>query len=198
MNRLPSFLLLGLSFGLLGEPSRALEVTGFTGWHSQSASPKDPSFSGSGGGIGYGFSTRVDAGFGGWESGFLFSPVSLNFNVGTSEVRAGGSYWILPIIYRIPLIAPFITFGLGPDFAVRSGTSYTIQGTSLASAPASGFRSHFGAQASVQAVQEVGENLAAVLDLRYRQGIGPAISIQSTPSTLATFMISLGVQKRLD
>lgn len=185
-------------FSLLQGPSWAIELAGFTGSHIQNLSPRDPSFVGSGGGIGYGFTARIEAGIGSIESGFLFSPVSTTFTVGTNEVRAGGSYWILPMLYRIPLVTPFITLGIGPDFAVRGGTSYTIQGTSLASAPASGFRSHFGVQASVQAIQDVGENLAAVLDLRYRQGIGPAISVQSTPSTLGTLMISLGIQKRLE
>lgn len=177
---------------------RALEIAGSAGFHGHEFSDKDPSYRSTSGGVGYSFSARMDAGYGFLESGFLFSPVVMNFSVGSNEVRAGGSYWILPVLYRIPVFSPFVSFGFGPDFAVRGGTSYTIQGTSLASAPSSGFRSHFGGQLSLQAAQDIGENLSAVLDLRYRRGIGPAISVQSTTSTLSTIMFSLGIQKRLE
>jgi hypothetical protein len=172
-----------LAFLTFHASAHAIEITGLTGYHLSSPSPKDPSHLSTKGGVGYGFFTR---------------PVSTTFSVGTNEVRAGGSYWILPVIFRIPLFSPFLSIGFGPDFGVRGGTSFTIQGTSLASAPASGFRSHFGAQVSLQATQELGDHLGAVLDLRFRQGIGPAISVQSTTSTLSTTQISLGIQKRLD
>ncbi len=178
--------------------SRALELTGFTGYHIPYFSPKDQTCLGTPGGVGYGFSARVEAGSGSIESGFLFSPVVMNLSVGTNEVRTGGSYWILPVLYRVPLLSPFLSLGIGPDFAVRGGTTYTIQGTALSSSPASGFRSHFGGQISLQAVQDIGENLSAVVDLRYRRGLGPSISVQSTTSTLSTLMISLGIQKRLE
>jgi hypothetical protein len=187
-----------LAFLTFHASAHAIEITGLTGYHLSSPSPKDPSHLSTKGGVGYGFFTRFELAYGALESGLLFTPVSTTFSVGTNEVRAGGSYWILPVIFRIPLFSPFLSIGFGPDFGVRGGTSFTIQGTSLASAPASGFRSHFGAQVSLQATQELGDHLGAVLDLRFRQGIGPAISVQSTTSTLSTTQISLGIQKRLD
>ncbi|MBU6154337.1 MAG: hypothetical protein KGP28_08565 [Bdellovibrionales bacterium] len=178
--------------------AKAVEMAGFAGYTGSVYPTKPAEYVRSTGGVGYGFLARVDFGPGQIESGFLYTPTSMTYTVGASEVKANGSYWILPLHYRIPIYSPFLSLSLGPDFALKGGTSYTIEGASV-SPSASGYKSHFGVQSGLQASQDLGENLSAILDLRYRHGLNSAISVINSQSTrLNFFMISLGIQKRLD
>jgi len=179
-------------------PAQAVEMAGFAGFTGSMYPSKPAEYVRTSGGVGYGFLARVDLGPGQIESGFLYAPTSITYTVGASEVKANGSYWILPIQYRIPLVSPFLSLSLGPDFALKGSTSYTIAGASV-NPSASGYKSHFGVQSSLQASQDVGENLSLLLDLRYRQGLNSAITVINSQTTrLNLFMISLGIQKRLE
>jgi len=183
---------------MLASTAHAIEMAGFVGYTGSIYPSKPIEYVRTSGGVGYGFLTRLDLGPGQIESGFLYTPTSITYTVGASAVKTNGSYWILPLQYRIPLYAPFFSLSVGPDFALKGNTSYTIEGASV-SPSASGYKSHFGLQASVQAAQDLGENLSAILDLRYRQGLNTAITLINDQSTrLNFFMISLGIQKRLD
>jgi hypothetical protein len=183
---------------MLASTAQAVEMAGFVGYTGSIYPTKPAEYVRTTGGIGYGFLTRMDFGPGQIESGFLYTPTSMTYTVGASEVKANGSYWILPLQYRIPLYAPFLSFSFGPDFALKGSTSYSIEGASV-NPSASGYKSHFGIQSSLQASQDLGENLSAILDVRYRQGLNTAITVINGQTTrLNLFMISLGIQKRLD
>jgi len=178
--------------------AHSIEMAGFAGYTGSIYPTKPAEYVRSTGGVGYGFLTRMDLGPGQIESGFLYAPTSITYTVGASEVKANGSYWILPLQYRIPLYAPFFSFSFGPDFALKGSTSYSIEGA-VVNPSASGYKSHFGLQSSLQAAQDLGENLSAILDLRYRQGLNTAITVINSQTTrIHFFMISLGIQKRLD
>jgi hypothetical protein len=192
--------LLNLAFGclMLASSAQAVEMAGFAGYTGSIYPSKPVEYVRTTGGVGYGFLTRIDLGPGQIESGFLYTPTSMTYTVGASAVKANGSYWILPLQYRIPIYAPFLSFSFGPDFALKGSTSYSIEGASV-SPSASGYKSHFGVQSSLQVSQDLGENLSAILDLRYRQGLNTAITVINGQTTrLNLFMISLGIQKRLD
>ena len=176
----------------------AIEMAGFAGYTGSLHPTKPAEYVRSTGGVGYGFLARMDLGPGQIESGFLYTPTSMTYIVGASDVKANGSYWILPLQYRIPIYAPFLSLAIGPDFALKGSTSYAIEGASV-NPSASGYKSHFGVQSSVQVSQDLGENLSAILDLRYRHGLNTAITVINSQTTrLNLFMISLGIQKRLD
>jgi hypothetical protein len=189
--------LLVLLFILISHQASAFEMMGMIGYDTPLYSNKPARYESSGGGIGYGFFGRLDLGAGAVETGFLYAPTSLTWTVASSQVTANGSYWLFPVMYRVDVLPPFLNFAIGPDFAYMGNTSYSIAGASVGS-NASGFKSHFGAQASIQGTQDLGENLSAVLDIRYRQAIGNAIAVSGQSAQFNFFMISLGLQKRLE
>jgi hypothetical protein len=189
-------LVLGFLFALSCASSHAVEMVGFAGYASSLYASKPTAVSKTAGGIGYGFLTRFDLGAGMIEGGFLYAPTSLTWSVGGNDVTASGSYWILPIQYHLPIYLPYLSISIGPDFAIMGNTSYSYPGSTLPSAEK--FKSHFGAEVSVQASQDLGENLSAVIDLRYREGIGSAFTINNQSTRLNFFMTSFGIQKRLE
>ncbi len=188
--------LLGFSSAVACSPAHAVEMVGFAGYASSLYASKPTGVSNTSGGIGYGFLTRFDLGAGMIEGGFLYTPTSMTWSVGGNDVKASGSYWILPIQYHLPIYLPYLSISIGPDFAIMGNTSYSYPGSTLPSAEK--FKSHFGAQVSVQASQDLGENLSAVIDLRYREGIGSAFTINNQSTRLNFFMTSFGIQKRLE
>ena len=178
--------------------AHAFEVAGLVGYAGSHYSNKPTQYLESTGGVGYEFIARTDLGPGMIESGFVYSPTSVSYTLGSSEVTADGSFWIIPLLYHFSIYPPFLSMSLGPDFALKGNTHYTIQGPSISPSD-SGFQSHFGAQASLQTTQDLGENISAIIDIRYRLGLSHAISILSTETTKFNFfMVSLGIQKRFD
>jgi hypothetical protein len=193
-----SALLMILSIGFSAVSASAFEMQGLIGYDAPMYTQKPIGYQSSGGGVSYSFYGRFDLGPGAIESGFIYVPTSLTWNLsGVGNVTANGSYWLIPILYRVPILPPFMNLAIGPDFAYMGNTTFSVQGTSLPSS-GSGFKSHFGAEASLQALQDLGENLSAVLDLRYRQAIGYSLAIGNEEAHFNFFMISLGIQKRLE
>ncbi len=192
------FLFLLVSLGLPLSAS-AYEMQGMISYNISQLESKPSNFSSSGDGIGYTFLGRFDLGPGQVESGFLFTPTSIATTQTTHEAKFTGTYWIFPLLYRFTFFPPFYSFGIGADYAVVGTSNLIFDGNPLPSNNInSGYLSHFGAQASLQATQDLGENLGIVLDLRYRKGLGTAISVSGADTKYSFFIIALGIQKHLD
>lgn len=187
--------LLTLSFCLIPDTARAFEMQGMISYNLSRVGPKPTNYLESSNGIGYTFLGRLDLGPGQVESGFQFIPTSISITETNRELKFTGSYWILPLIYRLHFLPPFFSLGIGGDYAVVGTSNVTTQGVTSVN-PA--YKSHFGAQASLQATQDLGENISAVLDLRYRKGLADAVTINSVSSRYDFWAISLGIQKHLD
>ena len=199
--RLQSFILriTFLSFGLIAQ-AQAFEMAGMVGYDINKYTAPPSNYTDTSNGIGYGFLARLELGPGMIESGFLYTStaisVSANANTG---LKFSGSYWMIPLMYRYVFLPPFLSLAVGGDYAVAGNTTLAVTGTPLAGlTSASSYKSHFGAQVSLAAVQDLGENLGVVLDLRYRAGLGNAIYFGSQATKYDVTIISLGIQKRLD
>ncbi len=190
------FVIILMSSLLTSAPSHAYEMLGLISYNFSQVSPLPSSYSKSSNGIGYTFLGRMDLGPGQLESGFQFIPVSITTNQ-TFEVTTSGSYWIIPLMYRYSFFPPFFSLGVGFDYAVVGTNNVITKGTQV-SGLNSGYRPHFGAQVSVQTTQDLGEDLSAVLDLRYRTGLAPAINYGTESSKYNFWIIALGIQKHLE
>lgn len=194
--------IIALSFLLAGAGSSsafAYEMQGLISYNVSQIESKPSNFSSSGDGIGYSFLGRFDLGPGQLESGFLFTPTSITTTQSTHEVKFTGTYWIFPLMYRIHFFPPFFSFAFGGDYAVVGTTNLIYDGNTLAiNNINSGYLSHFGAQASLQATQDLGEDLSLVLDLRYRKGLGTSINLSGAEPKYSFFMVGLGIQKHLE
>jgi hypothetical protein len=191
-------LALFLSFTALSPmQASAFEMLGLISYNFGQVNPQPSTYKSLSNGIGYTFLGRMDLGPGQLESGFQFTPTSLNYQETIGEVKATGSYWILPLLYRFTFLPPFFSIGVGVDYAVVGTNNLTVAGTSV-SGQSSGYQSHFGAQVSFEANQDLGENLSAVLDVRYRAGLANAITISSEGAKYNFWIIALGIQKHLD
>lgn len=194
------YLIFWLHF-LCGSISHAFEMTGLVNYDISQITPKPSNYISSNQGIGYSFFGRLDLGPGQIESGFLYTPVGVTTQVANQNITISGSYWILPVLYRFVFLPPFLSLAAGFDYALV-GNSAIVSSDLLN--PSSGYKSHFGYEVGIEAVQDVGENLGAVLDVRYRAGIGNAISLPSESSPVQNsvkydfLIIGLGIQKRLD
>lgn len=179
----------------------SFEMFGVLGYGGSLFNPKPTNYASSGGAVTYGFMGRVDLSYGQLESGFLYTQASITNHQLFGDVKTLGSYWIIPVLYRVPAFSPYLSFAVGPDFAVLGTNTISVDGN-LVNASSSGFKSHFGIEASAEAVQDLGENLSALVDLRYRQGLGDAINIQNGASASGikyqAYFILLGLQKRLE
>lgn len=175
--------------------AQAFEMQGMISYNLSRIDPKPTNFLDSSNGIGYTFLGRLDLGPGQIESGFQFIPTSISITETARELKFTGSYWILPVMYRLHFLPPFFSFAIGGDYAAVGTSNVTTQGVTSAS---TAYRSHFGAQASVQATQDLGENISAVLDCRYRKGLASAVTINNVSSNYDFWSISLGIQKHLD
>jgi hypothetical protein len=182
---------------LAGTNASAVELVGLIGYDASVFSNKPSNYSAATGGVGYSFFARTDLGPGMIESGALVAPNSITTNQSYGALKANGFYWILPLMYRLPIYAPFFSFAVGLDYAVASSTNFSVGGATLASTT-NGYQNHFGAQVSVEAVQDLGENLGLVLDARYRQGLSSAITLNSAHVNYNFVMIGIGLQKRLE
>lgn len=177
--------------------AQAYEMLGLITYNLSYVDPKPANYHKVSNGIGYTFLARVDAGPGLVEAGFQFTPTSISTMQSFGEVKAIGSYWILPLMYRYVFFPPFFSIAVGGDYAVV-GTSSLSVGGSQVTGLTSGYQSHFGAQASFAVNQDLGENMSAVLDLRYRQGLANAITFNNVGSRYSYWIIALGIQKHLE
>ena len=172
-------------------------MLGLVAYDGSLFSPAASNQVGSAGGIGYGFFGRLDLGPGMIESGFLYSQMSITTHYAFGDVKSSGGYWIIPLLYRIQLLPPFFSIAAGPDIAILGSNRVSVD-ESLYSVPSSGFKTHFGAEVSLEANQDLGENLSVVLDTRYRRGFGNAITINGEGIQYHSYIIALGLQKRLE
>lgn len=180
---------------LLAPSTQAFEMAGILGYDFNLMRGKPINTVASGGGVTYGFFGRLDLSDASKiESGFLYAPTSLTTHYSFGDVKSSGSYWLIPLLYRFDLMAPFFSLALGLDYAVVGTNSISINGT----IPASSYQSHLGAEVSFQAVQDLGENLGALFDLRYRQGLQDAISFGTQGTQFNFLLVALGLQKRLE
>jgi hypothetical protein len=101
----------------------------------------------------------------------------------TGLIYSNTPYWTIPLLYRVMILPPFVTLAFGPDYAISGTSSY---------------KSNLGLEAGAQAIQELGNDFGAVLDLRYRLGLGDAISTNNTSVHYSGYLISLGIQKRFE
>lgn len=145
----------------------------------------------------YGFFGRYELGPGRLETGFLYTKTSITTSDVPGNMTVEGSYWIIPMLYRYAFFEPFFSIAVGPDFAIVGNRSLTANGTPI-SGPASGYRGHWGLEASFEAAQDLGENLSAVLDVRYRMGLASAVSFGGQGTKFHFWGLALGLQKRFD
>ena len=102
-------------------------------------------------------------------------------------------------MYRYVVFPPFLSIAAGLDYALVGNNEVLIGGSALTTNPTSGYKSHFGYEISAEASQDLGENLSAVLDVRYRGGLGNAIYYTDQEVSKYSFwIIALGIQKHLD
>jgi hypothetical protein len=188
-----------LVFALFQAPrAHSVELLGLISYDGSIYSQKPANYTGNSGGIGYGFLGRLDLGPGLIESGFLYTATSIKTQEPFGDVKTQGAFWIIPLLYRVYVLPPFFSVAFGADYAILSNNQVEVAGSSLGPSASSGFRSHFGLEGSLEALQDLGENLSAVLDLRYRYGLADAINLNGTGVRYQTFIISLGIQKRLE
>lgn len=191
-----TLLALFIALAALSSNALALEMAGLLGYDFNLMSGKPTNTVRTGGGVSYVFLIRTEvANNGKLESGFLYTPTSITTSYATVDVKSTGSFWILPLLYRFDLGSPFFSLGLGADYATFGSSQLSANPGGIIS---SSYQSHFGLEASFEANQDVGEDLSAVLDLRYRQGLGDAITFSSQGTKFNFLMIALGVQKRLE
>jgi hypothetical protein len=177
--------------------AHSVELLGLISYDGTNYSTKPANYKGSGGGIGYGFLGRLDFGPGLIETGFLYTATSITTTEPFGDVKTNGSFWIIPLMYRIYVVPPFISVALGVDYAILSTSSVEVAGSQIGNY-SSGYRSHFGLEGSVEALQDLGENLSAVLDVRYRYGLANTLSLSGVGVRYQAYIISLGLQKRLE
>ena len=182
---------------LTASSSHAYEMLGLISYNLSAIDPKPTNFTKASNGIGYTFLGRFDLGPGLIETGFQFTPTSITTTQSFGEVKVTGAYWILPIMYRYVFLPPFFSVAVGMDYAVVGSSNLSVSGAQV-SGLTSGYRSHFGVQASFDVNQDLGENISAVLDLRYRQGLADAITFSNVGSHYNYWVIALGIQKHLE
>lgn len=175
----------------------AFEMLGMISYNLGQINPKPTNYLSSSNGIGYTFLGRLDLGPGLIESGFQFIPTSISTTQSFGELKATGSYWILPLMYRYVFFPPFLSIAVGGDYAVVGTNNLSVGGTQV-NGLTSGYRSHFGAQASFEVNQDLGEDLSLVLDIRYRAGLANAITYGTEGSKYNFWVIALGIQKHLE
>jgi hypothetical protein len=115
-------------------------------------------------GFHFGILARQDSQIATLEGGVLRTSASRN-SVREEKV------WILPALVSIPVRAPFVSLALGPDYAITPS-------------------SHFGLESAMELNQDLGNNFSAIVDIRYREGLGG--------NGLRFFLGSFGLQKRLE
>ena len=172
-------------------------MVGLINYNISEVNPKPSSFLKSSNGIGYTFLGRVDFGPGLIEGGFQFTPASITTQQSFGVVTTTGTYWILPLMYRYVFLPPFFSVAAGMDYAVVGTNNLSVNGASMTGLT-SGYQSHFGAQVSLEANQDLGENISGVLDVRYRAGLANAISFNNQGSHYNFWIIALGIQKHLE
>jgi hypothetical protein len=182
---------------LLSYSASAFEMQGMISYNLGQINPKPTNYLSSSNGIGYTFLGRLDLGPGQIESGFQFVPTSISTTQTFGELKATGSYWILPLMYRYTFLPPFFSIAIGGDYAVVGTNNLSVGGAQV-NGLTSGYRSHFGAQVSFEINQDLGEDLSIVLDLRYRAGLANAITYGTEGSKYNFWVIGLGIQKHLE
>lgn len=193
---LNSVLALAIGILTLSSPASAFEMTGLLGYDLNLMTNKPTNTVSTGGGIAYAFMVRTEvANNGKLESGFLYTPTSISTNYIFGDVKSTGSFWIIPLLYRFDLRSPFFSLGIGPDYATFGSSQLSVNNASIVS---SSYQSNFGAEVSFQASQEIGEDLSVVLDLRYRKGLGDAITFSNEGTKFNFALFALGLQKRLE
>ena len=178
--------------------AHSIELLGLISYDGSAYAKKPSNYVSSGGGIGYGFAGRLELGPGLIESGFRYTATSVTTSELFGNVKTTGSFWIIPLLYRVYVVPPFLSLAIGPDYAILSNTQIELNSSSLGGNYSSGYRSHFGLEASAEALQDLGENLSAVLDVRYRYGLADTINLDGTGLRYQAYIISIGIQKRLE
>src|ERR1035437_6904573 len=87
--------------------SEAYEMLGMISYNLAQVTPKPLAYTSSSNGVGYTFLGRMDLGPGLLESGFQFILTSIRTQQTFGELKATGSYWILPLMYRYLFFPPF-------------------------------------------------------------------------------------------
>lgn len=192
-------LLTSLLILLTPNTASAIELAGLVTYNMSQVSSQPSNFVSSDNGIGYAFFGRVPVGPGKIETGFLYASTGITQTVTGQNLTTQGSYWILPLMYRFDFFPPFFSIAAGLDYAVVANNEILLGGSAISSV-SSGYKSHWGFQVGMAAVQDIGENLGVMLDVRYRGGLAPAIAFQNNGgSTKYNFwVVGLGIQKRLE
>jgi hypothetical protein len=175
----------------------AFEMQGLISYDISELQNPPANYTGTENGLGYEFFGRLDLGPGKIESGFLYASTGITTNESFGPVKTTGSYWMIPLMYRIPIYEPFFSLGVGADYAIVGNTAITAAGTQLSSLT-SGYKGNFGVEISGEATQDVGENLSIVFDARYREGLQKAITYDGVDSKYNFLIFSIGLQKRLE
>lgn len=189
---------IALTVAYAGVPVHAeeFELTGLVGYDLNLMTHKPSNAIETKGGVAYAFSARTELGIGKIESGFIYTPTSITTdNAYLGHEKSSGAYWFLPLLYRFDLFPPFLTFAIGPDYGVVSSNVLSVNNGIYSS---SDYKNHFGAEVSLEVAQDLGENLSAVLDVRYRAGLGDAIVFNNQGTKLNFLLFALGLQKRLE
>ena len=120
-----------------------------------------------------------------WELGLIHTGARLTYTSQSEEHVSESGFWLLPVLYRASLYAPFFSFALGPDFGIASN-------------PAGGFKNHFGLELALEGVQEIGDHFGITGNIRIREALGSPFTLNSQTSGLRFMVLSLGIQKRLE
>lgn len=181
----------------LSPAAQAVELMGLISYNITQVATPHSRFVEKDDGIGYGFLGRFDLGPGRIETGFLYAKTSITSREGSANAVISANYWIFPLLYRYAFWEPFFSIAAGFDYAAVGSRGASVNGTPIASV-SSGFRGHWGAQFGFEAAQDLGENISAVLDVRYRLGLADAISFGSEGTKVNLWLLGIGLQKRFD
>jgi hypothetical protein len=191
------FALLALVLSGTSSRAHAFEMVGLVSYNIGIVSPKPATYTSTGNGVGYAFLGRLNWGPGLIESGFLYTPTSVSSQETFGEVKVSGAYWIFPLMYRFYAIPRVLSIAAGGDYALVSNTNLTVGGSPV-DGVTTGYKSHFGVEASIEAAKDMGENLSLVLDVRYRAGLGNALYYGTQNVKYNFTVIAVGLQKFLD
>lgn len=176
-----------------------VELMGMVGYSITDVQTPPSIYLGKDNAVSLGFLAQLELGPGKLETGFLYSKAAITVNEPFGRTNISGTYWMVPVLYRYSFLDPFFSLGAGFDYAVVGTRGLTVNGAEVSNiSVGSGFRGHWGLQFSFQAEQDLGEDVSVFLDVRRRQGLAEAIAVGTESTRVHFWMLSLGIQKRLD
>ncbi len=188
-----------VSFFLIAE-ANAFDLFGTVNWNQSKQSTAGSNYKKGDSGIGYLFGGRLGVPFVPFlyvESGFSVFPVGMTIGSAVGDVVVSGSYWSVPVLLRVMPIS-YISAGVGLDYAVVGSSKLELGGSPLSnSALTTGYKSHFGAVASVIGQYPILEMLSLIVDVRYRMGLETALNFEGTNRKLNVLSFGVGVSKSL-